>query len=113
MGVEVEVVLEALEAGQTYRNASLDEVTPGETTPLVERIGSVDGALEQVEYHEALVPLLDELPDRERRILSLRFFGNLTQSQIAVEIGISQMHVSRLISQTLQFLRDRIVGNEP
>ncbi|WP_445183469.1 SigB/SigF/SigG family RNA polymerase sigma factor [Pseudonocardia sp. Cha107L01] len=107
--VPVESVLAALEAGQTYRNGSLEDVMTSDDQPLVERLGFVDGALERVEYHEALVPLLRKLPDRERTILMLRFFGNMTQSQIAARIGISQMHVSRLLSQTLAHLRDRIL----
>ena len=58
-----------------------------------------DEALEGVEYRESLKPLLAELPPREQRILLLRFFGNMTQSQIAAEVGISQMHVSRLLAR--------------
>jgi RNA polymerase sigma-B factor len=111
LGLPVEAVLEALEAGQTYRNASLDEVVSDDGLPLVERLGAVDSALERVEYHEALVPLLRELPERERTILMLRFFKNMTQSQIAVRVGISQMHVSRLLSQTLAQLREQIMGD--
>ena len=54
-----------------------------------------------MEYRQTLAPLLDELPDRERTILVLRFFGNMTQTQIADRVGISQMHVSRLLAQTV------------
>ena len=64
-----------------------------------------DLSLEGVEYRESIKPLLDSLPARERRILMLRFFGNLTQSQIAARIGISQMHVSRLIRRSLERVR--------
>jgi RNA polymerase sigma-B factor len=63
-----------------------------------------------VEYRESLKPLLAKLPARERRIIMLRFFGNLTQSQIGEEIGISQMHVSRLLTKTLTQLRDGLTG---
>jgi hypothetical protein len=59
----------------------------------------VDEALEGVEYRESLKPLLEQLPPREKKILLLRFFGNMTQSQIATELGISQMHVSRLLAR--------------
>jgi RNA polymerase sigma-B factor len=59
---------------------------------------------------QALRPLIDELPERERKILLLRFFGNKTQSQIGEEIGISQMHVSRLLSRSLQRLRAKLLA---
>jgi RNA polymerase sigma-B factor len=65
----------------------------------------VDAALDQVEYRESIRPLLAKLPDRERTIVMLRFFGNMTQTQIAQRVGISQMHVSRLLAQTLAALR--------
>ena len=65
----------------------------------------IDDALEGVEYRESLKPLLEQLPAREKKILMLRFFGNMTQSQIAGELGISQMHVSRLLARTLAQLR--------
>ncbi len=64
-----------------------------------------DEALEQVEIRESIKPLLESLPPREKKILLLRFFGNMTQSQIAEEIGVSQMHVSRLLTRTLAQLR--------
>ena len=59
--------------------------------------------------HESLTPALARLPERERRILQLRFYGNLTQSQIAEQLGISQMHVSRLLSRTLARLREDLL----
>ena len=70
-----------------------------------DRMGFDDPAFEAIEDHEALRPLLEALPDRERRIIELRFFRNLSQSQIAEELGISQMHVSRLLARTLAGLR--------
>ena len=69
----------------------------------------MDDALEGVEYRESLKPLLEKLPAREKKILMLRFFGGMTQSQIAGELGISQMHVSRLLSQTLAKLREGLL----
>ena len=60
----------------------------------------------------ALKPLLEDLPPREKRILLLRFFGNMTQSQIAQEVGISQMHVSRLLARTLAQLREKLLVEE-
>lgn len=103
-----EDVLEGLEAASAYRSASLDEMltdeSSGQTT--ADTLGAADSALEQVEYQEAVRPLLESLPERERTIIMLRFFGNLTQTQIAEKVGISQMHVSRLLAQTLAQLRE-------
>jgi RNA polymerase sigma-B factor len=84
----------------------------GADTTLTDTLGSADAELEKVEYREALAPLLEELPERERTILLLRFFGNLTQTQIADRVGISQMHVSRLLSQTLAQMRRRITEDD-
>jgi RNA polymerase sigma-B factor len=75
-------------------------------------LGIEDDALEGVEYRESLKPLLERLPPREKKILLLRFFGNMTQSQIAAELGISQMHVSRLLARTLAQLRDGLLLDE-
>ena len=69
--------------------------------------GSIDESLAGVDDRETLAPLLDALPERERRILIMRFFGNRTQSQIAEVIGVSQMHISRLLDRTLKELRER------
>jgi RNA polymerase sigma-B factor len=66
--------------------------------------------LELVENRETLAPLLDALPERERRIVLLRFYGNMTQIEIANRTGISQMHVLRLLSSTLGHLRRQLVG---
>ena len=68
---------------------------------------AIDAAIEGVEDRETLAPLLDALPERERSILILRFFGNRTQSQIAEVVGVSQMHVSRLLDRTLSELREQ------
>lgn len=104
-----EAVIEGLEAASAYRSASLDEVltaddSSGHTTANV--LGEVDSALDQVEYRESVRPLLASLSERERTILILRFFGNLTQTQIAQRVGLSQMHVSRLLAHTLARLRE-------
>ncbi|MQA60861.1 MAG: SigB/SigF/SigG family RNA polymerase sigma factor [Actinophytocola sp.] len=104
-------VYQGLEAGQAYHAMSLDEpvTNDGDGMPLGESIGQDDSGLEGVENHEALEPLIKELPERERRILALRFFYNMTQTQIAERVGISQMHVSRLLSRTLSRLREDLV----
>ena len=72
---------------------------------MLEMMGLDDEELEQIEIRESIKPLLEALPSREKRILLLRFFRNKTQSEIAAEIGVSQMHVSRLLSRTLDQLR--------
>ncbi len=109
-----EEVLEGLESANAYSTVSLDAPDSGdEDAPAVaESLGIVDEALEGVEYRESLKPLLEQLPPREKRILLLRFFGNMTQSQIATELGISQMHVSRLLARTLAQLREGLTSDD-
>jgi RNA polymerase sigma-B factor len=109
-----EEVLEGLESANAYSTVSLDAPDSGdEDAPAVaDSLGIVDDALEGVEYRESLKPLLERLPPREKKILLLRFFGNMTQSQIAAELGISQMHVSRLLARTLTQLRDGLTSEE-
>jgi RNA polymerase sigma-B factor len=108
LGIPRAEVLEGLQVANAYRSSSLDERLSGDddSPTLAATLGQEDAALEGVEYRESLQPLLATIPARERRILILRFFGNMTQSQIAADIGISQMHVSRLLSQTLAKLRE-------
>lgn len=112
LGMAVEEVLEGLDAQHAYRSSSLEELTAGGDTPLLDTLGWADAELETVEYRETLGPLLDELPERERTIIVLRFFGNRTQTQIAERVGVSQMHVSRLLAQTLRTLRERMGAQE-
>ena len=69
-----------------------------------------DEALAHVEIRESIKPLIEALPPREKRILLLRFFRGMTQSQIAEEIGVSQMHVSRLLNRTLEQLRTSLAA---
>src|ERR687892_2683891 len=106
-GVEEELVLEALESGRAYTSLSLsaggsDE--DGELDPL-ESLGTIEHQYEVSEDRAVLAPGFRALDDRERRILHLRFFDGLTQSQIAQQVGISQMHVSRLIRRSLEKVR--------
>ncbi|GAA4707368.1 hypothetical protein GCM10023215_55330 [Pseudonocardia yuanmonensis] len=108
LGITTEEVLEGLDAQQAYRGPSLDELVTGADSPLADTLGAADAELDKVEYRQTLAPLLDDLPARERTILVLRFFGNKTQTQIADQIGISQMHVSRLLARTLAQLRQRM-----
>jgi len=109
-----EEVLEGLESANAYSTVSLDAPDSGdEDAPAVaDSLGIVDESLEGVEYRESLKPLLEQLPPREKRILLLRFFGNMTQSQIAQELGISQMHVSRLLARTLAQLRQALTTDD-
>jgi RNA polymerase sigma-B factor len=114
LGMSEEDVLEGLESANAYSTVSLDTPESGDSDALAvaDTLGVVDESLEGVEYRESLKPLLDRLPPREKRILLLRFFGNMTQSQIAAELGISQMHVSRLLARTLAQLREGLLVDE-
>ncbi|HEY7401337.1 MAG TPA: SigB/SigF/SigG family RNA polymerase sigma factor [Actinomycetota bacterium] len=110
-----EEVLEAIDAVQAYSTGSLDApTTEGSPTP-AETLGEEDPLFELAEGWSSVAPTIRALPARERQILYLRFFEGLTQSEIAQRIGISQMHVSRLLGQTLELLRrqvdpDRVEG---
>ncbi len=105
--VSEEEVLEALEAGQAYRFASLDAPSPGDDDgdSMSSHLGEEDAGLVDAEHRVALSPLLEQLPRREQTILHLRFFEGMTQSEIANRLGISQMHVSRLLARSLAQLR--------
>ena len=107
IGCSVEEILEGLESGNAYSTLSLDagEDADGPGASMGDALGFDDANLAHVEIRASLKPLLDQLDPRARQILLLRFFKNLTQSQIAAEIGISQMHVSRLLTRTLDQLR--------
>jgi RNA polymerase sigma-B factor len=107
-------VIEGMAASNAYTASSLD-AQPDEDDAegaLADRIGYQDHDLEGVEYVESLKPLIAKLPERDRLILSLRFVGNLTQSEIGEQLGISQMHVSRLLSRTLARLRRGLMVEE-
>jgi RNA polymerase sigma-B factor len=114
LGLSEEEILEGLESANAYSAVSLDAPDGGdEDSPAVaDSLGMVDEALEGVEYRESLKPLLEKLPAREKKILMLRFFGGMTQSQIAGELGISQMHVSRLLARTLAQLREGLLAED-
>jgi len=109
IGCTVEEIVEGIESSNAYATLSLeanDDGHEGAGATILGTMGAEDDHLEHVEIRESLKPLLDALPAREKRILLLRFFMNRTQTQIAEEIGISQMHVSRLLTRTLARLRD-------
>ena len=115
LGVSEDEVIEGLEGAQAYSTTSLDAHAGGDdgddSPSLGDRLGSEDLDLEAVEYRESLKPLLAALPSRERRILALRFFHGMTQSEIAAEVGISQMHVSRLLAKSLATLREGMLDD--
>jgi RNA polymerase sigma-B factor len=108
IGRPEEAVLAALDCSAAYTTQSF-EVEVGEDLTLGDTLGGTDAGLEDVELHEALRPLVGRLSTREQRILQLRFYGNFTQSQIAGELGISQMHVSRLLARILAQLRTQLL----
>jgi RNA polymerase sigma-B factor len=114
-GVEEEQVLEALESGRAYTSLSLSVGGGGgdddDLDPL-ESIGSEEHQYEVSEDRAVLAPGFKALDERERKILQLRFFEGLTQSQIAQQVGISQMHVSRLIRRSLEKIRETIAADE-
>ncbi len=109
-GVSEDEVVEAVDAGSAYRSASLDagrnddDDSPG----LLGQLGAPDAELDRAERRASLSPLLAKLPEREQSMLYLRFYEGLTQSEIAKRLGISQMHVSRLLARSLGQLRNRL-----
>ena len=107
IGCTVEEIVEGIESSNAYSTLSLDASDAGDdsSASMLDAIGVDDEGLEHVEIRESLKPLLDRLEPREKKILLLRYFKNMTQSQIAEEIGVSQMHVSRLLNRTLEQLR--------
>ena len=104
-----EQVLEALEAGSAYAPLSLSAGPTGdEELDPMETIGTDDAGFERTDNRASLEPALESLPEREREILRMRFEDGLTQTQIAERIGISQMHVSRLIRRSLERMRSQM-----
>lgn len=113
LGVSDEQVLEAMHASQGHHAVSLDASGAGgpdgeEPAPLGERIGEEDLGFDTVEYGASIEPALAEISDRDRMVLHLRFVEDLTQSEIAERVGVSQMHVSRILRSTLDRLREAI-----
>ncbi|MEV1154848.1 SigB/SigF/SigG family RNA polymerase sigma factor [Micromonospora chokoriensis] len=115
LAVELEIseeeVLEALEGARAYHAVSLSSpTTSNQDTELGDTLGQLDNEYERVELHLALGPALAALTDREQKVINLRFYGNLTQTQIAARTGISQMHVSRTLSKALAKLRPHLTA---
>ncbi|MFL0180021.1 MULTISPECIES: RNA polymerase sigma factor SigF [unclassified Mycobacterium] len=104
-------VVEGLVAGSSYNTLSIDgggSSDEDDVRSIADTLGEVDARMDRIEDREALRPLLDALPERERTVLVLRFFESMTQTQIAERVGISQMHVSRLLAKSLAKLRDQL-----
>ena len=107
-GAEEEEVIDALDSANAYSTRSLHAPFDDDDGSLADRLGAEDAGFEEIEEGALVAAGLDALDDRERRIVELRFFEEKTQSQIAAEIGISQMHVSRLLRSALTLMRGRI-----
>jgi RNA polymerase sigma-B factor len=114
LGVSEEDIIRGLDCGQAYSARSLSAPVGGDDggAVLADLIGGVDERMESVADRTTLRQLLTEVPERERNILALRFFANLTQSEIAERVGVSQMHVSRLLMRTLSDLRERLLTED-
>ena len=113
--LEPEEVLEAMQAGQAHHAMSLDaqqQTEDGEGIPLTERVGSEDPGFETVEYGVAIEDAVQSLSERDRTVLHLRFVEDLTQTQIAERVGVSQMHVSRILRAALERLRDQAASQD-
>lgn len=115
LAVELELsrdeVVEGLVAGSSYNTLSIDSGGASDeedVRSIAGTLGDVDAGMSRIEDRETLRPLLEALPDRERTVLVLRFFESMTQTQIAERVGISQMHVSRLLTRSLAKLRDQL-----
>ncbi|GAA0502578.1 hypothetical protein Ade02nite_37060 [Paractinoplanes deccanensis] len=114
LDVDVDAVLEAMESSAGYAPSSLNAPMGGEgAAEFGDLIGDLDGDLELVDDKVTVADLLMRLPVRERRMLALRFYGNRTQAEIAAELGISQMHVSRLLTRALTWLREAMLSDTP
>jgi RNA polymerase sigma-B factor len=112
LGVDPEEVIEALASAQSYQSVSLDapipSAGPDANVSLADTLGGDDDQYALVEDIASLKPLLSRLPARERRILAMRFFDELTQQQIGERVGVTQMQVSRLINRSLSRLREEL-----
>ncbi|MEU3012926.1 RNA polymerase sigma factor SigF [Nocardia asteroides] len=108
LDVDPDEVTQAVIAGNAYQPTSIDAASVGRDSDasLLDTLGEEEAQFDRVEEYIAVRPLLAGLPERERRILTMRFFESMTQTQIAAQLGISQMHVSRILAKTLARLRE-------
>ncbi|NEW58670.1 sigma-70 family RNA polymerase sigma factor [Nocardia cyriacigeorgica] len=111
LDVDLAEVTQALIAGNAYHSSSIDAVAGDDAEnaplPVSESLGAEEPSYRFIEDYLAVRPLIAELPEREQQVLRLRFFESLTQHQIAERLGVSQMHVSRILSRTLDHLREQ------
>jgi RNA polymerase sigma-B factor len=117
LGITEDEIREGLVAANGYSAHSIDAGAPGseehdQDTAFTDRIGDLDPGLEMVDNLESLKPLMARLDDREKAILSMRFGAEMTQSQIGAALGLSQMHVSRLLRRALDHLRDQLLPQD-
>jgi RNA polymerase sigma-B factor len=108
LDVTTDDIADAMDAVQAYSTASLDAPIGAEGKAPIESIGEDDPSLELLDEWSSLAPAVAALSPRDRRVLYLRFFRGLTQSEIAEDVGVSQMHVSRILSRTLEKLRREV-----
>ena len=110
LSISQDEVLQGIECGRAYTAQSIDALLDpdDDEAPVASIVGVEDKWLERVEDRQAVRPLIEGLPERERLLIELRFFRGMTQTQIAEELGISQMHVSRLLTRTLADLRGQL-----
>jgi RNA polymerase sigma-B factor len=113
LGLTQDDVLLALRAAREARSSHSLDHPIGDDGSVADLVGGVDPALESVELSHGLRDALARLPEREQEILRLRFYGEQTQSQIAEQLGISQVQVSRVLTRTLAVLRDHMHGDAP
>ncbi|MFJ1750250.1 RNA polymerase sigma factor SigF [Streptomyces sp. NPDC088116] len=112
LGLDEDEVIEGVVASNGYTAGSIDmptDDTAQSPVPLADRLGAPDAGMEAAENVQALKPLIEELDERERRILRMRFGDEMTQSEIGAELGVSQMHVSRLLSRITGRLREGLL----
>lgn len=105
LGVGADEIADAMDAVQAYSTSSLDTPAGDEGQAPIDSLGGDDPSIALLDEWSSLAPAVAELSPRDRRVLYLRFFRGLTQSEIAEDVGVSQMHVSRILTQTLEKLR--------
>jgi RNA polymerase sigma-B factor len=114
LGVSIEELLDARRADMVFHSHSLDAPMYGDEdrTSLADLLGQEDPQVEHTLDMESVLRHWNDLPMREQRILAMRFYGNMTQTEIGERLGISQMHVSRLLARALGYLRDRLLEGD-
>jgi RNA polymerase sigma-B factor len=114
LGVSLDDLLDARRADMVFHSHSLDAPLYGDEdrTSLADLLGEDDPRVEHTLEMESVLAHWNDLPKREQRILAMRFYGNMTQTEIGERLGISQMHVSRLLARALAYLRDQVLGSD-